>query len=230
MTVGATGIEPSSPTEPEGLRARKKREQRQQLSDTATRMFLERGFGGVRVAEIAEACHVSEATVFNYFPTKESLILDRLDGTATAIVRAVGDANRDPVVAVTEALDEQLLRLVNASSADMDEAATLAGIHRFGELIRATPSVRAHLSDRKDTYTAAAAEQLAARYDLDDDDPRAMIAATALVGLWQVQSESLFRNTGTERTITRAMRRVRADLRAAAHLISDGLDTLTRDS
>jgi AcrR family transcriptional regulator len=190
----------------------KKREQRQQLSDTATRLFLERGFDGVRVTEIAETCNVSEATVFNYFPTKESLILDRLDGTATAIVEAVGDANRDPVAAVTETLDEQLLQLVKAAAAGIDETATLAGIHHFGELIRATPSIRAHFSDRKDTYTAAAAAQLAARYDLDDNDPRAMIAATALVGLWQVQSESLFRNTASGTTIAKAVRRIRATL------------------
>jgi AcrR family transcriptional regulator len=44
-------------------------------------MFMERGFDAVRVAEVAEACGVSEKTVFNYFPTKESLILDRLDAT-----------------------------------------------------------------------------------------------------------------------------------------------------
>ena len=57
---------------------------RQQLSDTATQMFLERGFDDVRVTEIAEACGVSEKTVFNYFPTKESLILDRLEATMAA--------------------------------------------------------------------------------------------------------------------------------------------------
>ena len=71
--------------EAEGLRERKKRLMRQQLSDTATQMFLERGFDAVRVAEVAEACGVSEKTVFNYFPTKESLILDRLESTMTSL-------------------------------------------------------------------------------------------------------------------------------------------------
>ena len=36
---------------------------RQQLSDTATAMFLERGFNGVRVAEVAAAPGVSVMTV-----------------------------------------------------------------------------------------------------------------------------------------------------------------------
>ncbi len=43
---------------------------RQQLSDTATQMFMARGFDAVRVAEVAEACGVSEKTVFNYFPPR----------------------------------------------------------------------------------------------------------------------------------------------------------------
>jgi AcrR family transcriptional regulator len=33
------------------------------------------------VADIAMACGVPEKTVFNYFPTKESLVLDRLEIT-----------------------------------------------------------------------------------------------------------------------------------------------------
>jgi len=33
-------------------------------------------FDSVRVTEITEVCGVSEKTVFNYFPTKESLVLD----------------------------------------------------------------------------------------------------------------------------------------------------------
>src|SRR5580698_3146528 len=74
---------PGAPAE--GLRARKKRLMRQQLSDTATRMFVERGFDAVRVAEVAEACGVSDKTVFNYFPVKEALVLDRLEGTIDSL-------------------------------------------------------------------------------------------------------------------------------------------------
>jgi AcrR family transcriptional regulator len=53
---------------------RKKRRLRQRLTDTATAMFLERGFDAVRVVEVAAACEVSEKTVYNYFPTKEALV------------------------------------------------------------------------------------------------------------------------------------------------------------
>src|ERR1700683_1714308 len=83
--------------EAEGLRERKKRLMRQQLSDTATQMFMDRGFDAVRVTEIAEACGVSEKTVYNYFPTKESLILDRWDATMAALRTALAEPGSAPV-------------------------------------------------------------------------------------------------------------------------------------
>src|SRR5215475_897365 len=47
-----------------GLRQRKKHLLRQQLSDTATEMFLDRGFNNLRIADVAAACDVSEKTVY----------------------------------------------------------------------------------------------------------------------------------------------------------------------
>src|ERR1700675_2065613 len=92
----------------EGLRARKKRLMRQQLSDAATRMFVERGFDAVRVAEVAEACGVSEKTVFNYFPTKESLVLDRLEAMVASLRTGLADAAVPPVQAALRILDREL--------------------------------------------------------------------------------------------------------------------------
>lgn len=60
-----------------GLRERKKQATRQLISNVATGLFVERGFEEVTVAEIAEAAGVSKMTVFNYFPRKEDLFLDR---------------------------------------------------------------------------------------------------------------------------------------------------------
>ena len=60
----------------DGLRERKKRRMRQQISDVATTLFVVRGFDHVKVSEVAEIVGVSEAA-YNYFPTKESLVFDR---------------------------------------------------------------------------------------------------------------------------------------------------------
>lgn len=85
-----------------GLRERKKALTRTAISDVATRLFVERGFDAVTVAEVAEAAGVSIKTVFNYFGSKEELFLDRDTAMRELVVRTV--AARPPGVRPTEAL------------------------------------------------------------------------------------------------------------------------------
>ncbi|ANB08607.1 TetR family transcriptional regulator [Streptomyces ambofaciens] len=73
----------------EGLRERKKRQTRQYISDVATGLFLQRGFEAVTVAEVADAANVSVNTVYNYFPAKEDLFLDRSKGVVDRLSRWV---------------------------------------------------------------------------------------------------------------------------------------------
>ncbi len=47
------------------------------IAQVAAGLFLERGFDEVTVAEVARAAGVSSVTVFNHFPRKEDLYLDR---------------------------------------------------------------------------------------------------------------------------------------------------------
>ena len=67
-----------------GLRERKKQQTRELLAETARRLFTERGFERVSVAEIARVADVSEKTVFNYFPTKEDLVYWRSSRSRTS--------------------------------------------------------------------------------------------------------------------------------------------------
>ena len=123
----------------EGLRERKKRHTRQQISDVATTLFVVRGFDHVKVAEIAEIVGVSEKTVYNYFPTKESLVFDRADeGIARlAVALRERDASESPTKAVLRALGE-----------DLDELDELPEeVHMFmpvfAEMVASTPALRA---------------------------------------------------------------------------------------
>ena len=77
-------------TEP-GLRERKKQRTRELIADTARRLFAQRGFDAVPVSEIARAAEVSEATVFNYFPTKEDLVYHRLDAFENELLASIRD-------------------------------------------------------------------------------------------------------------------------------------------
>jgi len=51
----------------------------------------------VTVARIAEASEVSEQTVFNYFPTKESMFFDRSESNVEALADAVRHRGREPL-------------------------------------------------------------------------------------------------------------------------------------
>jgi AcrR family transcriptional regulator len=58
------------------------------------------GFDNVTVAEVAEAANVSKMTVFNYFPRKEDLYLDRhADALAQVLTAETGEPTRSRLVA-----------------------------------------------------------------------------------------------------------------------------------
>src|SRR5436305_14826772 len=120
QTAGWTAPAPAGPGQ--GLRERKKRLMRQHLSDTATAMFLERGLDAVRVAEVAEACGVSETTVFNYFPTKESLVLDRLEATTARLRTGLAEPGVPPVAAALRILATELDGMTSWLAAQDDPA------------------------------------------------------------------------------------------------------------
>jgi AcrR family transcriptional regulator len=212
----------------EGLRERKKRAMRQQLSDTAARMFLERGFDAVRVADVGEACGVSEKTVFNYFPSKEALLLDRLEPTADALRAHLSNPALPPVTAMLTALDQELAGLTAGLSAADDQDQALAQYRKFGDLIRSTPSLRAYQSDTADRFVDVAAAVLADRSGLHPDDPEPQIAAAALLGLWRVQVRALRTHLRPGHPLPAALAAVTREVHRAARLIEQGLTTFPK--
>ena len=206
-----------------GLRERKKARTRQRLTDTATRMFLARGFDEVRVTEIAAACEVSEKTVYNYFPTKESLVLDRWESTAGALRAGLADTSVHPVDAVRRILAGELAALTSWLEAQDDPAAAAASVRRFGELVAATPALRAYQNDTANELVLTVSGLLAGRAGLNADDPEPQIAATALMGLWTVHFTALGKYLDGTRAPAAVGRAVTADLDTAAELIRTGL-------
>ncbi|MFD0551785.1 TetR/AcrR family transcriptional regulator [Streptomyces rectiviolaceus] len=76
-------------TEELGLRARKKKQTAARIWRVAVDLCSERGFDHVSVAEIAEAAEVSKMTVFNYFGTKEGVIVSPMEEHVGDPARAV---------------------------------------------------------------------------------------------------------------------------------------------
>ncbi len=125
---------------PEGLRERKKRETRQRISDIATGLFLERGFDAVPIAEIAEAADVSVNTVYNYFPAKEDLFLDRSKGVVERLSRFV--RARDEGESAMRAVLREFRAEVEAVS---PRVGLMEGYATFLDVVENAPALRSRL-------------------------------------------------------------------------------------
>ncbi|MER7106643.1 TetR/AcrR family transcriptional regulator [Streptomyces sp. NPDC000229] len=159
----------------EGLRERKKRQTRQHISDVATGLFLERGFDAVTIAEIAKAADVSVNTVYNYFPAKEDLFLDRGEDVIDRLSRYV--RGRRPGESAADAVLRELRAAVVGQSPTIG---LFAGWADFMRVITEAPALRSRLwaiqQEALADLTATLAEETAAA----DDDPMPTLVAGQL--------------------------------------------------
>jgi AcrR family transcriptional regulator len=156
------------------LRERKKQQTRLAIAEAARRLFSERGFDAVTVAEVAREADVSEGTVFNYFPTKEDLFYSPMEAFEADLVAAVGQ--RKPGESVAAAFQ----RLVLERSAGIAERAELIAT---AERIRsASPPLQAREREISAQYTQSLAELIAEETGKPGDDVEAAVVANALMG------------------------------------------------
>ena len=87
---------------------------RARIREVANRLFIERGYDAVTVAEVARESGVSSVTVFNHFPRKEDLFLDRTSDAIELLQSAIRD--RAPGTNVLRALENQSVRLFDAGN------------------------------------------------------------------------------------------------------------------
>jgi AcrR family transcriptional regulator len=79
--------------EPVGRRERKKQELEQRIRRAAAHLFQARGFEATTVDEIAERADVAKATLFNYFPRKDALLLAVWEDTNREVLGELGPAS-----------------------------------------------------------------------------------------------------------------------------------------
>jgi AcrR family transcriptional regulator len=194
-----------------GLRERKKERTRQAIAQTARRLFGERGFEGVTVADVARAADVSEATVFNYFPTKEDLFYSGLEAFEEELLAAVRD--RAPGESVLAAFGRFILEPRGLLAArDPDAAERHAAIVRT---IADSPALLARERRILDPYT----ESLGA--EPDAVEPR--VAANALIGVHRALLDYSRREILAGTRNPRLGRHVRAAGRRALAVLERGL-------
>ena len=195
-----------------GLRERKKARTRQAIADAAARLFAERGYEQVAVAEVAREAEVSEQTVYNYFQTKEQLVTDR-----------------------DQQIQEELGRLIRSRAPGTTPAAAIRGfVLDTVEGIRAIPAGQW----RGELGFLAAISPTVHRLSLEVSDRQASALATAITETEAVAPE-IARLRGIalagvfQIIITEAGRRTRqgqsqdqiaGELRPAIEAVLDDLD------
>jgi AcrR family transcriptional regulator len=172
------------------LRERKKLETRRRLRRVALGLFAERGFSNVTAEEIAEAAEVSTRTFFNYFPSKEAVLLsadpDRLQAVRDTIIAAA------PGVTALEVLRQAMT--VRAREA-VAEVAELGGnpadwLARFKEA-RTDLHLRAAQAARMEAIEHTIAEALAERLGTDPErDPYPGLLAVLASGVFRTSLAS----------------------------------------
>jgi AcrR family transcriptional regulator len=165
-----------------GLRELKKEQTRQLIADTAWRLFADRGFDQVSVAEVAREAQVAQATVFNYFPAKEDLFYWRLEAFGTRLTDTISarPAGEPALAALRRALLADGGLLAQAEAGDPEALARLRTVNR---IVAASPALLAREQQAMSRNAASLAALLAAETSAPADDLRPQIAANALIGI-----------------------------------------------
>ena len=162
-------------------RTRQRLATRQDITNAATRLFMERGFDQVTVDEVAAAADVGRMTVFNHFPRKEDMFFDR-DEEVREMLR---DALRqcDPGVAPIETLRRLAHRLVAQDSRYVEFS---AASQRFIETIEASLTLQARARSIRDELAQVVTAAISESVGRDPADLAARFAGAVLLATWTV--------------------------------------------
>lgn len=189
-------------------------------------LFAERGFEAVTVAEIAEQADVARATLFSYFPAKESIVLDLVgDDDPAAIVAA-----RAPGTTPLDALRSYYRAFARGGAADsVSDSAALAGGGAGPDLltcvrvITRSPTLTAGVSRLQDGQRAALARVLAAEAQTRESDVRPDLAAAQICAVISTLKSIFFGRLAAGETFEQAAARLPDDVELAFDQIEHGI-------
>ncbi|MCU1640319.1 MAG: putative TetR-family transcription regulator [Nocardia sp.] len=165
-------------TVPSGRRERKKAATRQNIADTALRLFLERGYDAVGIRDVAAEADVAVTTLFSHFASKEALIFERDEDFEHRLAQAV--TARSPHEPLIPALRHEIQAMVRHCASD-----TAAPIWR---MIDESPALRTYEQSMRLRHADSLATAIAA--DLNLPEPT---TACRTIARFVVDSHSLAR-------------------------------------
>jgi AcrR family transcriptional regulator len=200
-----------------GLRERKKQQTRRRILDAALRLFTERGFDRVPVSAVAREAEVSEATVFNYFPTKEDLVYDGMDDFEGALLTAIRE--RPAGESVLSTFRDVVVRphSLDKHPAAVERIATIARV------VADSPALQARERQVFDRYTRALAELVADEIGARPDDVEPWVVANAVMGVNRALKEAVHSRALAGQSGRRIARDVLDQGRRALDVLEGGL-------
>jgi len=170
----------------EGLRARKRRETMERITEAGIRLFLDRGYEATTLDDIAAAAAISRRTFFHYFKSKDDILISLQSGMGAAIADAIRRAPSDkqPIEAVRDAVLE-----VCAAVAP-DDLLAIDRLMQSNETVQARK--QASYVEHERTLLAALRE----RWPQSEREPALQLVAMIAMGAIRLSTESFNREAG----------------------------------
>ena len=157
-----------------GRRERKKLRTRALIQKEALRLFLEKGVEATTIEEIAEAADIAPSTFFNYFPTKEDVVLqDDLDPVLLEAIN-MEPAGLGPIAVLREAIHKVFSQLTPEQNTIFQR--------RLG-LMASNPTLRAAFLNQSASQLDEIVAVVARRSGRSSDDFAVRNLAGALLGV-----------------------------------------------
>ena len=164
---------------------------RDRILEAATRIFVENGFNGASVDEIAARSGVSKPTVYSHFDSKEKLFVDILNGVCDRFSELIFEPGIE-----TEPLEAVLLRIADRYTRTVLQADIVA-LHRLfvAEAARFPAPSRRYFEvgpERVHRTLAAFFASRMARGEIRKSDPLVMADLFAALVLGPMRARQLF--------------------------------------
>ena len=156
----------------DGLRERKRERTHEAIRDAAHDLFLERGFAGTTIDDIAAAADVSPRTFFRYYANKEEVLFSQFDETLDLLREFL--EGRPPGESVGAALRQASAQFASLGGAVQADRETF-------ELFRGSEALHARYLQSFFRLEALITEWIASRTRLPPEDvlPRTLAAVLA---------------------------------------------------
>ncbi|NYE95903.1 AcrR family transcriptional regulator [Psychromicrobium silvestre] len=193
-----------------GLREKKALRNRQNIVAEAVKLFKERGFAETTMESIAEAVELSPSTLYRYFPSKDTIVLESFQSTFDHLTE-VFEA-QPPSLSIGVALTKAIDAVLRIEDEQPEDSLLIRSI------IDQSPAARAKLWDHLDDQRARLGALIAQRLGKATSDFEVVMSARIAIlivetaaDVWR-QSDKSVSSSDIARDLTRVLAERRESL------------------